>query len=100
MRQDKTSKQSILLYCLGCIPVIWLGLLVAPYEEAGIVELVRNFGSVMQNPFHIMLCDESLRVVMVLLMAYGLVIGVYISMQRTYRRREDTARPNGAMPQS
>ena len=89
MRQDKFSRQNILLYCLGMIPVTWLALLIAPYMEGGLAGLIRNFGPAMENPFHIVLCADSGRVVAVLLLCYALAIGVYLSTQRNYRRREE-----------
>lgn len=30
VRQDKLSKQNVILYLCGIIPVVWLGLLIAP----------------------------------------------------------------------
>ena len=89
MRQDKFSRQNILLYCLGMIPVTWLALLIAPYMEGGLAGLIRNFGPAMENPFHVVLCADSGRVVAVLLLCYALAIGVYLSTQRNYRRREE-----------
>lgn len=89
MRQDKFSRQNILLYCLGTIPVTWLALLIAPYMAGGLAGLIRNFGPAMENPFHIVLCADSGRVVAVLLLCYALAIGVYLSTQRNYRRREE-----------
>ena len=89
MRQDKFSRQNILLYCLGTIPVTWLALLIAPYMEDGLAGLIWNFGPAMENPFHVVLCADSGRVVAVLLLCYTLAIGVYLSTQRNYRRREE-----------
>lgn len=89
MRQDKFSRQNILLYCLDTIPVTWLALLIAPYMEDGLAGLIRNFGPAMENPFHIVFCADSGRVVAVLLLCYALAIGVYLSTQRNYRRREE-----------
>ena len=89
MRQDKFSRQNILLYCLGTIPVTWLALLIAPYMEGGLAGLIRNFGPAMENPFHVVLCADSGRVVAVLLLCYALAIGIYLSTQRNYRRREE-----------
>jgi len=89
VRQDKFSRQNILLYCLGTIPVTWLALLIAPYMEDGLAGLIWNFGPAMENPFHVVLCADSGRVVAVLLLCYALAIGVYLSTQRNYRRREE-----------
>ena len=89
MRHDKFSKQNILLYCLGTIPVIWLALLIAPFMEDGLPGLIKNFGVAMSRPFYITLCGNSLKTILVLLLCYGLAIGIYLSTQRNYRRREE-----------
>lgn len=89
MRHDKFSKQNILLYCLGTIPVIWLALLIAPFMEDGLPGLIRNFGAAMSRPFYITLCGNSLKTILVLLLCYGLAIGIYLSTQRNYRRRKE-----------
>lgn len=89
MRYDKFSKQNILLYCLGTIPVIWLALRIAPFMEDGLPGLIKNFGAAMSRPFYITLCGNSLKTILVLLLCYGLAIGIYLSTQRNYRRREE-----------
>ena len=89
MRHGKFSKQNILLYCLGTIPVVWLALRIAPFMEDGLPGLIRNFGAAMSRPFHITLCEDSLKTVLILLLCYGLAIGMYLSTQRNYRRREE-----------
>lgn len=89
MRHDKFSQQNILLYCLGTIPVVWLALRIAPFMEDGLPGLIRNFGAAMSRPFHITLCGNSLKTILVLLLCYGLAIGIYLSTQRNYRRREE-----------
>lgn len=89
MRHDKFSKQNILLYCLGTIPVIWLALLIAPFMEDGLPGLIKNFGAAMSRQFYITLCGNSLKTILVLLLCYGLAIGIYLSTQRNYRRREE-----------
>lgn len=89
MRRDKFSKQNVLLYCLGTFPVVWLALRIAPFMEDGLPGLIQNFGAAMSRPFHITLCGNSLKTVLVLLLCYGLAIGMYLSTQRNYRRREE-----------
>ena len=89
MRHDKFSKQNILLYCLGTIPVVWLALRIAPFMEDGLPGLIKNFGAEMSRPFYITLCGNSLKTILVLLLCYGLAIGIYLSTQRNYRRREE-----------
>ena len=87
--QDKFSPKMILLYFLGTVPVIWLGLLIAPYLSGGLPELVRNLSYIANHPFHISFCEDSLRAVLILLLVYGLAIGIYLSSERNYRRRQE-----------
>lgn len=89
MRQDKLTRQHIIVYLLGMIPVAWVGLLIAPYLGGGLPEIIANFGSIMNEPFHIQLCEDSLRAVLILLMVYAIAIGIYVSNDRNYRRREE-----------
>ena len=89
MRQDKLSRTNIILYLCGIIPVVWLALLIAPYLSEGLPGLVANFGNAMNNPFNIQLCEDSARAVLILLLAYGVGLGIYISNDRNYRRREE-----------
>ncbi len=98
MRRDKFSKQNIILYAFGVIPVVWLALLIAPCMENGLAGLIENFGSVMQNPFRITLCEDSLKAVLILLIIYGLAIGVYLSTDRNYRRREEHGSARWGVP--
>ena len=85
----KLSKQNVILYLCGIIPVVWLGLLIAPCLKDGLPGLVQQFGSVMQNPFQIQLCEDSVKTVLTLLLVYGIAIGVYLSAEHNYRRREE-----------
>ena len=89
MRQDKFSKTNIILYAIGIIPVIWLGLVIAPYTADGLIGIVKNFSAIMENPMHIFFCEGSVKTVIVLILAYALGIGIYLSTDRNYRRREE-----------
>ena len=88
MRPDK--KTALLIPCvLGIIPVAWLGLLIAPAVSGGLPEIIRQFPAMMDAPFHISLCEDSLKTVLVFLFVYGMGIGVCLSSRRNYRRREE-----------
>lgn len=89
MRQDKFSKTNILLYCLGLIPVVWLALLVAPAFGGGLPSLIENLAQILNQPFHIVWCEDSLKTVLIFIAAYGMGIGIYLSTARNYRRREE-----------
>jgi len=89
VRQDKFSKAHLTLYACGVIPVVWLALLLAPYVGGGLLGLVRYGRAVLNDPLHIVLCGDSLKTVLVFLLCYGLGIGIYLSTDRNYRRREE-----------
>ena len=98
MRQDKFSRTSMVLYLCGMIPVVWIALLIAPYLSEGLPGLIANFGSVMNAPFNIQLCEDSPRAVLILLLAYGVGLGIYISNDRNYRRREEHGSARWGIP--
>ena len=89
MRQDKHDRAHILLYILGTVPIVWLALLIAPCLEGGVLSFIRNAESVFADPFRIVICGDSLKTVLAFLLAYGMAIGVYLSSDRNYRRREE-----------
>lgn len=87
MKQDK---QSIRVLCLlGMLPVAWMGLLMAPAASGGLPEMLSQFIEVMNNPAQIELCEDSLKTVLLFLFAYGLILGIYFSTRRNYRRGEE-----------
>lgn len=88
MRSD--DKQARRILCLlGIIPVIWLGLLLAPAVSGGLPEIIVQFPAAMNDPFHIVLCEDSVKTVLVFLCAYGMGIGIYLSTRRNYRKGEE-----------
>ena len=89
MRQDKFSKPRLILYACGIIPAVWPALLLAPCMSGGLVGLVQDGAAALNNPFHIVLCEDSLKTVLIFMLCYGLGIGVYLSTDRNYRRREE-----------
>lgn len=87
MRQ---GKRAYLILCLfGVLPVVWLGLAMAPAASGGLPAMISRFTEVMNRPAQIKLCEDSLKTVLILLLVYGLGIGVYLSSRRNYRRGEE-----------
>ena len=89
MKQDKFSPVNLICYACGCIPVIWIALLFAPYLDDGLIGLIKNAGAAFANPLHIVLCRDGLRTVLIFLLIYGLALAVFLSNDRNYRRREE-----------
>ncbi len=85
----KRGNNPLVLCLFGILPVVWLGLLIAPAAGGGLPEILARFPAAMNDPFHIELCGDSLKTVLVLLCLYGLSIGVFLSSRRNYRRGEE-----------
>jgi len=99
VRRDKLSKQNIVLYCFGVIPVVWIALLTAPYIDGGLFEFVKGFGTAMGDPFHITLCEGTPKTILLMLAVYGFALAIYLSNDRNYRRREEHGSAKWGVPE-
>ena len=88
MRNDN-QKAGVILAACGILPVVWIALLTAPFVGGGLVEVIRNFPIAMRSPFSITVCEDSVKTVLIFLLAYAMGIGIYFSTRRNYRRREE-----------
>lgn len=88
MRNDE-NKTSLILAVCGIVPVVWLALLTAPFVGGGIMEIIGGLSAAINQPFSITVCEDSIRTVLIFLLAYGMGIGIYLSTRRNYRRREE-----------
>ena len=88
MKQDD-KRTAVILSLIGIMPVVWLALKIAPSVGGGLATMLPELMSVFDNPFHIELCEDSVKAVLVLLLCYGMGIGIYFSTRRNYRRREE-----------
>ncbi len=78
-----------IIYIIGLIPVIWIALLIAPSTSGGLSTIIKDFPKIMENPFSIVLCSNSINTIITFVIAYILGIGIYISTKKNYRRREE-----------
>jgi len=85
----ENPKQLWLVAALGIIPVVWLALLIAPHLGGGLIGIINGFSAAMDSPMDITICGDSLRTVLVLVLAYGVGIGMYLSNRKNYRRKEE-----------
>lgn len=86
---EDTKITTIILSICGIIPTIWFALLIAPSVDGGLAQIMKDFSSVMNNPFNIIWCSNSLRVLLLCLLIYGCAIALYISSKGNYRRGEE-----------
>ena len=85
----KESKDQKILFIIGLIPVIWIALLIAPSVSGGLPTIIKDFPKTMENPFSIVLCSNSIKTILIFIVAYILGIGIYLSTKRNYRKREE-----------
>lgn len=83
------GKEGIIYFLLGLVPVVWLGLLVAPFVEGGLVSIADGLPKAISNPLSVYICEDSVKVVLIFIVAYVMGIGVYLSTKRNYRRGEE-----------
>lgn len=89
MKNDNNVKAGFIFSAIGIIPVVWLALLTAPYVNGGLVEIMRNLPTAINEPFSITVCEDSVKTILIFLLAYGMGIGIYLSTRRNYRRGEE-----------
>lgn len=77
------------IYILGLFLVIWLALLIAPSFSGGLPQIIKDFPILINNPFSIKLCNDSIKITLVMIIIYFLCISVYLSTRRNYRRGEE-----------
>ena len=88
MREDE-KKVTRVLYLIGTIPITWIALLIAPYTKGRLTEIIKNISISVSNPFKIIFVENSIRTVLVFLLIYILIILVYESTRKNYRRGEE-----------
>lgn len=89
MKSGNGRKEVIIFTLLGCIPVIWLALLVAPFAEQGLAEVLINSDKILKDPFDIRICEGSLKTAALFLIAYIMGTGIYHTSRRNYRKGEE-----------
>ena len=89
MKGGSSRKEAMIMALLGCIPVIWLALLVAPLAEDGLAEVLINSDKILKDPFDIRLCEGSLKTAALFLTAYIMGTGIYHASRRNYRKGEE-----------
>ena len=80
-------RETIILVLIGIVPVVWIALLIAPYIENGLIDILNNINNI--NPFSVELCENSLKTIFIFLLIYFLVILYNYSTKKNYRKGEE-----------
>ena len=87
--RDNNRKSVYIFALIGILPVIWLGLVIAPHTSGGLPDMLSALTEAMEHPLNISLCEDSLKTVLIVLMIYALSIGVALASMRNYRKGEE-----------
>lgn len=83
---DKYNKIFIII---GLVLVIWIALLIAPISDKSLIDIISELSNVLNNPFHIEFCKNSIKVILLFLFIYFLVLMFLLSNKKNYRRGEE-----------
>ena len=89
MKNGNDTKQVLILFVIGIPFAIWAGFLTAPIADGGLFEIMEKLPDAFSKPFDVKLCKDSLKTVLIFILAYGMGIGIYLSSKKNYRRREE-----------
>ena len=98
MKRDET-KTMLLLFAFLSLPVMYLALAAAPYLGEGLGSMLQGMMLALEKP-NIVFCKDSLKTVLLFLLVYAGSIGVYISMQKNYRRGAEHGSAKWGNPQT
>lgn len=82
-------KSDLVVLAFGIVPVIWLGLQVAPAISSGLPDILNNLAVAFNEPFKISWCGDSAKTVLFFIIAYGFATGIYYATRRNTRLREE-----------
>ena len=98
MKRDET-KTMLLLFAFLSLPVMYLALAAAPYLGSGLGGMLQGMMLALEKP-NLTLCKDSLKTVLLFLLVYAGSIGVYLSMQKNYRRGAEHGSAKWGNPQT
>ncbi len=83
------NQEDKMLWLIGCLPVIWAGLLIGQSLGGGLADIMENLSAALVEPLHIRWTAYSLPAVLVCLLCYGLALSIYSSEQSKRRDGEE-----------
>ena len=83
------DKSNFVLICFGAVIVVWIALIVAPFLNGGLIQIIKELPIKINTPFNIEFCKDSFKAVFIFLCSYFLVIGIYYAIKKNYRKGEE-----------
>ena len=84
-----TSETPKWVYAIGLIPTIWVAILIAPSVNGGLPQIIKDFPQIIESPFNLSWCNDSLKVILIFILGYIMGISIYLSTRKNYRRKEE-----------
>lgn len=78
-----------LLWLVGCLPVIWAGLLIGQSLGGGLADIMESLSAAIAEPLNIRWTEYSLPAVLISILGYGLALSIYSSEQGKRRDGEE-----------
>lgn len=88
-RRGRRNTGLWIMAAAGAVFVLWFGVLIAPFVEGGLPNIVVHIGPALDRPFDLRLCKDTGRTAAVCLAVYGLCIACAMLNQKNYRRGEE-----------
>ena len=88
MKQDEKRIRKNILYIRNISDCL-IALLLAPYTKGGLIEIIKNGSIALNDPFKIVIVENSIRTIFIILIIYIFSILLYESTRKNYRRREE-----------
>lgn len=89
MNKKNDRRSTIALFSILGVLVIWLALLLAPYSEGGLPEIIAHLSDITAHPYQIRFCSQTPKLILIFLGIYALGIIYYLSTRKNYRRGEE-----------
>lgn len=92
------KKEEFIFLGLLIIPIIWMAILIAPYMDQGLIYALPHFSEALNHPFDLQWSAYTFKTITIILIAYVLGIGIYLSSPKNYRRQQEYGSARWANP--
>lgn len=92
------NKEEFIFLGLLIIPIIWMAILIAPYMDQGLIYALPHFSEALNHPFDLQWSAYTFKTITIILIAYLLGIGIYLSSPKNYRRQQEYGSARWANP--
>ncbi len=82
-------RQKILLFGAGLPVVLYLAIKIAPYTSEKLKGLLLGFSEILQQPFSLQLCENTVKIIALFLLIYAVIALYFIFDEREFRPGEE-----------